>query len=260
MRGSDQWRGRLGRHWGRYRHVEEAVEWTESRWAVQQRRSRNLTLFLLDSQVGNPSRRFSTNPPSSPSTAQLRDLLTFTPDSSSPFSEGGNSNTAVTVCYDSLCSIDLWSRRPPDYTPLKFTPAVVTSGLGLVAAGGQSSEIALKSAQAGSDWCVFSSSPSSEPSRWHRRRSDELRAPVQVSSIPPSNVKPLFLRRPHPPHRLDKQQHPHLALPCVPLDAPPPRKQQRRKDRGVRRSRASTELSGGATATGEKEEGRVECR
>ncbi|BGP26492.1 WD repeat protein [Rhodotorula toruloides] len=86
---------------------------------------------------------------------QLRDLLVFTP-------EAGNAVT--TVCYDSLCSVDLYAARPPEYTPLRFSPSTLAYGMGLVVAGGQSSELAIRSAQPGSDWCHQYLPSSSVPS------------------------------------------------------------------------------------------------
>ncbi|GAA6016029.1 hypothetical protein JCM8202_005386 [Rhodotorula sphaerocarpa] len=77
---------------------------------------------------------------------QLRDLLVHTP-------EDGPAGAVFTACYDSLCSVDCYASRPPEYSPLRFSPSVLAYGMGLVAAGGQSSEIALKSASPGSEWC-----------------------------------------------------------------------------------------------------------
>ncbi|BGP42132.1 hypothetical protein JCM10450v2_006218 [Rhodotorula kratochvilovae] len=75
---------------------------------------------------------------------QLRDLLVHTPEAG---------NAVALVCYDSVCSVDLYAARPPEYTPLKFSPSTISTGCGLVAVGGQSSELALKSATPGADWC-----------------------------------------------------------------------------------------------------------
>ncbi|GAA5993078.1 hypothetical protein JCM10908_003093 [Rhodotorula pacifica] len=77
---------------------------------------------------------------------QLRDLLVHIP-------EAGNAGGIASVCYDSICSVDCYASAPPEYTPLKFSPSVIATGMGLIAAGGQSSELALKSATPGSDWC-----------------------------------------------------------------------------------------------------------
>ncbi|GAA5859499.1 hypothetical protein JCM8547_006851 [Rhodosporidiobolus lusitaniae] len=88
---------------------------------------------------------YSTRATTTSSHPQLRDLLILPAD-------GGN--VAVSVCYESLCSVDLWGSRLPDYTPLEFSPSTLASGMGLIAAGGQSSEVALKSARPGSDWCT----------------------------------------------------------------------------------------------------------
>ncbi|GAA5942848.1 hypothetical protein JCM3775_001520 [Rhodotorula graminis] len=75
---------------------------------------------------------------------QLRDLLAYTPEAG---------NAVSLVCYDSICSVSLYAERPPEYTPLKFSPSTISTGCGLVCVGGQSSELALKSATPGSDWC-----------------------------------------------------------------------------------------------------------
>ncbi|KAG0663705.1 hypothetical protein C6P46_002274 [Rhodotorula mucilaginosa] len=77
---------------------------------------------------------------------QLRDLLAYIP-------EAGIAGGIASVCYDSICTVDGYASAPPEYTPLKFSPSVIASGMGLIAAGGQSSELALKSATPGSDWC-----------------------------------------------------------------------------------------------------------
>ncbi|GAA5867087.1 hypothetical protein JCM3774_004389 [Rhodotorula dairenensis] len=77
---------------------------------------------------------------------QLRDLLAYIP-------EAGIAGGIASVCYDSICSVDCYASAPPEYTPRKFSPSVIAAGMGLIATGGQSSEIALKSATPGSDWC-----------------------------------------------------------------------------------------------------------
>ncbi|GAA6046896.1 hypothetical protein JCM3770_003417 [Rhodotorula araucariae] len=75
---------------------------------------------------------------------QLRDLVVHTPEAG---------NTVALVCYDSVCSVDLYAARPPEYTPLQFSPSTISTGCGLIAVGGQSSELALLSATPGQDWC-----------------------------------------------------------------------------------------------------------
>ncbi|GAA6031578.1 hypothetical protein JCM8097_006531 [Rhodosporidiobolus ruineniae] len=117
---------------------------------------------------------------------QLRDLIALTPD-------GGN--CAVLVCYDSLCCVDLYGARPPEYTPLKFSPSTVAYGMGLVAAGGQSSEIALKSASPGSDWCHQHLPASSLPSVTGVRtvHSGSINNSIFIAPSPSSSITPRLL-------------------------------------------------------------------
>ncbi|GAA5974783.1 hypothetical protein JCM11641_007263 [Rhodosporidiobolus odoratus] len=98
---------------------------------------------------------YSTRATTTSSHPQLRDLLVYAPEAG---------NVVNTVCYDSLCSVDLWGDRVPEYTPLRFSPSTLAYGLGFIAAGGQSSEIAVKSAASGSDWCHQYLPSSSPPS------------------------------------------------------------------------------------------------
>ncbi|GAA6015012.1 hypothetical protein JCM10207_008704 [Rhodosporidiobolus poonsookiae] len=95
---------------------------------------------------------YSTRATSTSTHPQLRDLVVYTPEAG---------NAVSVICYDSLCSVDLWSSRPPEYTPLKFSPTTISYGMGLVAAGGQSSEIALKSATPGCHQHLPATSPPS---------------------------------------------------------------------------------------------------
>ncbi|BGP18509.1 hypothetical protein JCM10213v2_006575 [Rhodosporidiobolus nylandii] len=119
---------------------------------------------------------------------QLRDLVVFTPQA-----EGGNAVT--TVCYDSLCSVDLWGARPPEYTPLRFSPATVAYGMGLVAAGGQASEIALKSAAPEADWLHQYLPASSPPSSTGVRsvNGGSINNSIFICPSPSSASKPRLL-------------------------------------------------------------------
>lgn len=59
----------------------------------------------------------------------------------------------IVACWDSLANHDLLGIRSTQYSKLNFAPSIVTSGCGLIAAGGQSGELALKSASPSSKWC-----------------------------------------------------------------------------------------------------------
>ncbi|GAA6063647.1 hypothetical protein JCM10212_007047 [Sporobolomyces blumeae] len=103
---------------------------------------------------------------------QLRDLLVFTPaaqPSASSSKAPAVDNSITTVTYDSLASHCLYSSRTPEYTPLSFSPCCITSGCGLVAAGGQNSELAIRSAQVGVEWCeqIIPRASTSSSSRVH---------------------------------------------------------------------------------------------
>ncbi|GJN92591.1 hypothetical protein Rhopal_005626-T1 [Rhodotorula paludigena] len=98
---------------------------------------------------------YSVRATTTPSHPQLRDLLVFTPEAG---------NTVSLVCFDSICSVDLYATRPPEYTPLRFAPTTIAAGCGLVAVGGQSSELALRNADPGSGWCTQYLPAASPPS------------------------------------------------------------------------------------------------
>ncbi|ORY89042.1 hypothetical protein BCR35DRAFT_300826 [Leucosporidium creatinivorum] len=87
---------------------------------------------------------YSTRLVSTPAHPQLRDLLVYAPEAPGSVS---------VVCYDSIARHALDGQAPPSYTRLKFSPSTLAAGCGLIAVGGQSSELALKAAQPGSTWC-----------------------------------------------------------------------------------------------------------
>ncbi|GAA5919382.1 hypothetical protein JCM1841_005980 [Sporobolomyces salmonicolor] len=126
---------------------------------------------------------------------QLRDLLCFTPSPSPTQSD----NSVTVVCYDSLASHCLYSSRPPEYTPLQFSPSCLTYGLGLVAAGGQNSEVAIKGAGVASDWChqlIPYASPSSSPQNpYHHRRapSGSINNSIHICPSPSNPDRPRLL-------------------------------------------------------------------
>ncbi|GAA5832740.1 hypothetical protein JCM11251_005746 [Rhodosporidiobolus azoricus] len=117
---------------------------------------------------------------------QLRDLLVFTPDAG---------NSLAVVCYDSFCSVDLYASRPPEYTPLRFSPSTIAYGMGLVAAGGQASEIALKSAATGQDWCHQYLPASSPPTVTGVRtaHSGSINNSICIAPSPSSSSTPRLL-------------------------------------------------------------------
>ncbi|KAK4057112.1 hypothetical protein OIO90_002012 [Microbotryomycetes sp. JL221] len=79
-----------------------------------------------------------------PAHPQLRDLLVFTPEAP---------DSVSVVCYDSIARLDLCAKQPTVYTRLRFSPSTVATGCGLIACGGQNSELAIKSADPASTWC-----------------------------------------------------------------------------------------------------------
>ncbi|GAA5897154.1 WD40 repeat domain-containing protein [Sporobolomyces salmoneus] len=120
---------------------------------------------------------FSSRSTTTASHPQLRDLLVYTP-STTP-----DSNSILTATYDSLASHSLYNDRTPRYTPLGFSPCCVTQGCGLVAAGGQNSEIVLKSIEADQTWCYqYIPHPSSS--------SDPHIGNVQGSIVNSLNISP----------------------------------------------------------------------
>ncbi|GAA6014246.1 hypothetical protein JCM11491_005013 [Sporobolomyces phaffii] len=97
---------------------------------------------------------FSSRVTTTASHPQLRDLLVYTPTTSTSTSDPTGANSIATATYDSLASHSLYNDRRPVYTPLAFSPCCVSQGCGFVAAGGQTSEIALKSLDpVRPDWC-----------------------------------------------------------------------------------------------------------
>ncbi|GAA5901767.1 hypothetical protein JCM8208_003581 [Rhodotorula glutinis] len=117
---------------------------------------------------------------------QLRDLLAYTPEAG---------NAVSLVCYDSICSVSLYAERPPEYTPLKFSPSTISTGCGLVCVGGQSSELALKSATPGSDWCHQFLPATSQPSSTGVRtlHSGSINNSISIAPSPHSPATPRVL-------------------------------------------------------------------
>ncbi|GAA5833930.1 hypothetical protein JCM3766R1_002475 [Sporobolomyces carnicolor] len=83
---------------------------------------------------------------------QLRDLLAFNPPAFAPFASTGAANSITTTTHDSLANHSLWNDRAPVYTPLPFTPCCLAQGHGIVAVGGQQSEILIKSVDPNQTW------------------------------------------------------------------------------------------------------------
>ncbi|GAA5846942.1 hypothetical protein JCM9279_006961 [Rhodotorula babjevae] len=117
---------------------------------------------------------------------QLRDLLAYTPEAG---------NAVSLVCYDSICSVSLYAERPPEYTPLKFSPSTISTGCGLVCVGGQSSELALTSATPGSDWCHQYLPATSQPSSTGVRtlHSGSINNSISIAPSPHSPSTPRVL-------------------------------------------------------------------
>ncbi|GAA5938901.1 uncharacterized protein JCM15063_004902 [Sporobolomyces koalae] len=113
---------------------------------------------------------------------QLRDLLVFTPTTAS------EDNSVTCATYDSLASHSLYHDCRPEYTSLHFSPCCVTYGCGLVAAGGQNSEIALKSAQRGQAWC-HQQAPYLESRETSTVATRQARAPIS-SIVNSLNISP----------------------------------------------------------------------
>ncbi|GAA5890855.1 hypothetical protein JCM5296_003443 [Sporobolomyces johnsonii] len=140
---------------------------------------------------------YSTRVTTTSSHPQLRDLLCFTPSPSPSSTRSDNSVTVV--CYDSLASHCLYSSRPPEYTPLQFSPSCLTYGLGLVAAGGQNSEVAITGAGIANDWChqlIPYASPSSTPQNPHHHRrvpSGSINNSIHICPSPSNPDRPRLL-------------------------------------------------------------------
>ncbi|TNY22955.1 hypothetical protein DMC30DRAFT_95532 [Rhodotorula diobovata] len=117
---------------------------------------------------------------------QLRDLVVYTPEAG---------NAVSLVCYDSICSVSLYAERPPEYTPLKFSPSTISTGCGLIAVGGQSSELALKSASPGADWCHQFLPATSQPSSTGVRtlHSGSINNSIHIAPSPHSQMTPRLL-------------------------------------------------------------------
>ncbi|KAL8278553.1 hypothetical protein RQP46_009045 [Phenoliferia psychrophenolica] len=79
-----------------------------------------------------------------PAHPQLRDLLICPPES----------NSLCVVRHSSIASHDRLGQKPIEYTRLGFAPSTLVYGCGLIAAGGQAAELALKAAAPSSTWCL----------------------------------------------------------------------------------------------------------
>ncbi|SCV71541.1 BQ2448_3129 [Microbotryum intermedium] len=74
---------------------------------------------------------------------QLRDLVACPPD---------DPDAVVVVCYDQIARHSLLHNTDPIMTKLTFCPSTLAYGCGLIAVGGQLSELALRSAHPGTAW------------------------------------------------------------------------------------------------------------